>query len=253
MRLFHGAADTPARRREVDLGRRPDGRELWLDVWTPQSADGPWPVALLVHGAAPDALGLPFRTSALFAGWARALASTGVATLAFDHTLGWRAFRLDQAAAEVEAVLRWLHRNGPTLGLDASRLSAVASSAGALLAADLTLRPGEPRVGRMALLSPLARAPDDAEAAAPARTRMDLAANARLIASTGVRLLIVRAGADEPSRLQALDAATAALIAAEADLTVIDAPGAPHAFEAARSGADTDAAVDAVVGLASWR
>ncbi|HWF00795.1 MAG TPA: hypothetical protein VG248_13425 [Caulobacteraceae bacterium] len=253
MRLHHLGAQAQARRASFELGQRPDGRALLVDLWRPQAGEGPWPVALLLHGAAPDSFGLPFRESALFEGWGRALASAGAAALAFDHTLGWPAFRLDHAMAEIEAVLCWLDADGPRLSLDPTRLTAIASSAAGVLAAELATRAVQPRIGRLALLSPLAAAPDEAEATAPVRARMDLAGRAAEVAAAGVRLVIVRAGADEAPRLQALDCAVAALSAAGAGLSVIDAPGAPHAFEAVRAGPDTDAAVEATLALAGWR
>src|SRR5271168_1895157 len=236
MRLMHPARDAPVRREEAEIGVRADGRPLVVDLTRPADGEGPWPIVVLIHGAAPDSMGLPFRESDLFRDWGRVLGSRGLAALMLDHTLGWPALRLDQALGEIDQALAWLAQGGAALGIDASRLGAVVASAGALLAGELFCgaRPLRPRAG--ALFSPLLAAPRERPAIPGERAdtleRTNLASFAPALALAGTRLALFRAGGDASDRLAAFDAAVLALLAADVDVDIRTLPGAPHAFEA---------------------
>jgi acetyl esterase/lipase len=209
------------------------------------------PVALLVHGAAPDAMGLPFRTSELFRGWACVLAAAGLASVMLDHTLGWPDLRLEQALGEIDRVLAWLALEGEVYGADTSRLSAVISSAGGVLAPSLLDGRRPIQIHAAALFSPLLRAPPE-RAAPPGEdpevvSRMSLAHHAAHIAAGGSRLFLVRAGADAPLMLQGFDLAVEALLSADAEVRVRNIPWAPHAFEAVVEAPWVSAVIDEAV------
>ncbi|HEX2560023.1 hypothetical protein [Phenylobacterium sp.] len=80
---------------------------------------------------------------------------------------------------------------------------------------------------------------------------MSLAAAAPGLAAAGARLLVLRAGGDRPDWLAMLDEAVAALLAADADLTVYNHPGAPHCYELALENGRTRAAIERVLALAA--
>src|SRR5687767_8411709 len=111
MRLMHPLRAAEAVRETFDVGQRADGSPLLVDVATP-TTEGPWPVALLVHGPVPDAMGVTMRTAPMYRDWAAVLAASGVASVMFDHNLGWPELRLDQALGETEQVLAWLGAEG---------------------------------------------------------------------------------------------------------------------------------------------
>ncbi|MFC3078671.1 hypothetical protein ACFODL_11285 [Phenylobacterium terrae] len=251
MRLMHPLRAAEAVRETFDVGRRADGSPLAVDLARP-ARPGPWPVALLVHGPVPDAMRVTMRTAPMYRDWAAALAASGVASLVFDHTLGWPQLRLDQALGEVDQVLAWVGAEGRGLGLDLARVTAVLVSGGAVLAGELLggVRPLRPQ--RAALVSPVVGAPPGlGVSAADLVRRMSLAAAAPTVAAAGARLLILRAGGDQPDWLAMLDEAVAALLAADADLIVDNRPGAPHGYELALDDGRTRTAIEKVLALAA--
>ncbi|MGH6782214.1 MAG: hypothetical protein ACREB5_08925, partial [Sphingomonadaceae bacterium] len=67
---------------------------------------------------------------------------------------------------------------------------------------------------------------------AASAARMDARAAAGRIAKYGAPLLILRSGKDEvPGLLGVLDPAIAALLAADADVEIVNVPGAPHSLD----------------------
>lgn len=254
MRLMHPLRAADAVRETFEVGRRADGSPLLVDLALPEGR-GPWPLAVLVHGAVPDALKATMRTARMYRDWAAALAGSGAASVLFDHSLGWPDLRLDQALAEVDQVLAWLAAEGPARRLDLSRLAAVFVSGGGVLASEMLAGCRPLRPARAALVSPLAGAPPpptglpdyDPDAA----RRMSLAAAAADIATAGTRLLILRAGGDHPDWLAMLDEAVGALLAADADVVIDNRPGAPHGYELLLDDARTHAVVGQVLALAA--
>lgn len=251
MRLMHPLRAAAAVRTSLEVGHRADGAPLPVDLTVPGAA-GPWPVALLVHGPAPDAMQVSMRAAPMYRDWSAALAASGVASLMFDHTLGWPDLR--QALAETDQVLAWLAAEAPAHGLILDRFTAVLVSGGAVLAPELLVGARPVRPQRAALVSPVAGAPPPPSGLAhyppEAARRMSLAAAAPAIAAAGAQLLVLRAGADRPDWLALLDQAVAALLAADADLALDNRPGAPHCYELALDDARTWSAVDRVLALA---
>jgi dienelactone hydrolase len=251
LRLTHPDREAAARRIEVLVGVRANGRALIVDLTLPPRGQGPWSTVLLVHGAAPDTMGLPFRASGLYRDWGSVLAAKGLAALMLDHTLGWPDLRPDQALDEIDQALAWLAGEGPAHGADATRLGAMIASAGGVLAGELLAGPRPLRIRTAALFSPMLAAPAERPArpgeAADTLARMDLAACAGEVAAAGARLLMLRAGADAPVMLEAFDAAALALLRADADVHVRNLPGAPHAFEALVDAPWVSAAIDEAV------
>jgi hypothetical protein len=254
MRLMHPLRAAEAVRETFDVGCRADGSTLRVDLAMP-ATKGPWPVALLVHGAVPDAMKVTMRTAPMYRDWAAVLAASGVASMMFDHTLGWPELRLDQALGEADQVLAWLAVEGPARGLDLERFTTILVSGGAVLAAELLAGARPLRPQRAALVSPVVGAPPPPtglERYDPRTAgRMSLAAAASAVATSGARLMILRAGGDHPDWLGLLDAAVAALLAADADLAVDNRPGAPHCYELALDDARTQTAIGQVLALAA--
>ncbi len=102
-------------------------RSLKLDLYRPETGEGPWPLVVWIHGGAWRA-GSKDRTPAAFlAGQGFAVASVG--------------YRLSQEAtfpAQIEdckAAIRWLRANSEKYGLDSAHVGAWGSSAGGHLVA----------------------------------------------------------------------------------------------------------------------
>lgn len=114
---------------DVPYGRHPDQR---LDLWFP-TGDGPHPVALYLHGGA-------FRVLSRETHWmmALSLARLGFLVANIDYRL---APEHPYPAGVQDALLawQWLHESAPVHGGDPARMIVAGDSAGANLAAALTL------------------------------------------------------------------------------------------------------------------
>jgi para-nitrobenzyl esterase len=121
---------------EFAWGPIPPGSEdcLYLNVWTPRSGDGPWPVLVFVIGGG-------FTT-----GWTGSGVDTGarladaadVVVLTFSYRLGSLGFAHGNwGLLDVLAVLEWVQREIAAFGGDPARVTLGGQSAGAVLAADL--------------------------------------------------------------------------------------------------------------------
>lgn len=235
--LQHRLRETNVVRAQIEIGKRRDGSPLVIHLTRPEAAQSkPLPVVLLLHGGLPDEA--PIRPSAwqVYRDWAAALAGRGNATIMLDHSLSFPVRRLDQALAELDAVLRWLARDGTGKGLDNSGLSAMSFSAGGLLLPEMLAEVRPLAVRRFVLFYPLLGiGPDDPGAGqtdAASAARMDSRAAVERIARRATPLLIIRSGKDEvPGLLGVLDPAIAALLAADAAVEIVNVPGAPHSID----------------------
>jgi acetyl esterase/lipase len=216
--------------RVVDLGEALSPG-AWLAL--PCAQAQPFPVALLVHGGLPA--GTPIRPSQwrVYREWGAALAGRGVATLMIDHSLGFPDRALDRAIDELDAALAWLVTNRDVYNFEPGQLRIVAFSAGGLLVPEL-LGPARPlRAERIALFYPMTGAGPLDRSPPSIAARMRLAEAAPRLGRSAMPLLIVRASADaNPGLLPLLDESIAALVAAEANLTIRNVPGARHGFDA---------------------
>jgi para-nitrobenzyl esterase len=147
---------------EFAWGPVPPGDEdcLYLNVWTPRSGDGPWPVLVFVIGGG-------FTT-----GWtgsgvdtgARLADATDTVVVTFSYRLGSLGFAYGNwGLLDVIAVLEWVQREIGAFGGDPARVTLGGQSAGAALAADLLGSPAADGLFAQALLHspPLPEAAQD--------------------------------------------------------------------------------------------
>jgi acetyl esterase/lipase len=110
----------------------PDGTvRQALDVYLPESGEGPFPTILAIHGG-----GFRARTKNHFRSMAGPLSQLGYAVVAINYRLA----PSDTYPAQVEDVfcaLAWIHANHATYGFDSERVFALGDSAGGYLAAML--------------------------------------------------------------------------------------------------------------------
>lgn len=227
MRLMHPLRDREVDRRTVPAGSRPDGSPLLADVTLP-AGQGPWPAVLIVHGALPPAMAGSLRESAMYRDWGAALAAKGAAGVMFDHSLDWPDLRAEGALSEIDQVLAWMAADGPGMGLDLRRLTAIIVSGGGVLASELLCGARPLRIAGASLFSPLTGVPAAEE---PWRTRLSLAAAAGALAERDARLMIFRGGGDAPELLALMDQTIRALLAADINLVVHNLRAAPHCYE----------------------
>ena len=108
---------------------RPDG-PLAGDLVLP-AGRGPWPVMVLVHGG-----GFQAGDKAMETGWARYLASIGVASFAVNYRLSTpERPTFPEALFDVKAAVRFLRTHAGEFGLDSEAIGVMGESAGGHLAA----------------------------------------------------------------------------------------------------------------------
>lgn len=109
-----------------------------LDLWVPEGADGPVPVAAFIHGGGWVEGSRQQVTSKL-----SPLLDAGFAVASIDYRLSSDA-RFPAAVQDAKAAVRWVRANAARLGLDPDSIAAWGESAGANLATLLGVTGDQP-------------------------------------------------------------------------------------------------------------
>lgn len=104
-------------------------RRLRADIYLPAEVEPPIPAVMLIHGG-----GWKYFSKAALAGYARLLASHGLAAVAVDYRLSGEA-RWPAQLEDLHRALAWLQRHAEDWGIDPERIAALGDSAGGHLAA----------------------------------------------------------------------------------------------------------------------
>ncbi len=124
----------PVRMEELLVPGPADAPPVRVLVYRPSEAAGPWPALLHIHGGG-YVLGLPEMNDA---DNRKLAAELGCAVFSVDYRLAPET-PYPGALEDCYAVLKWLHGNGETLGIDPSRIGVKGESAGGGLSAALAL------------------------------------------------------------------------------------------------------------------
>jgi acetyl esterase/lipase len=210
-----------------------DGAALTMDVYRPPAteAGAPRPAVVLVAGY-PDPgfrriVGCRFKEMGSTVSWARLLAASGLAAVAYENS---------EPASDLEALLAHLRDNAASLGIDASRLGLWASSGNVPLALAALMADEDDRLRCAALLYGYTLDVDGAGAVAEAAQAWRFAnpAAGRSVEDLprATPLFIARAGRDEtPNLNSALDRFVARALERNLPLTLVNHPDGPHAFD----------------------
>ncbi len=129
----------------------PEGLDLLARIYRPQSAEGPLPVVISVHGGA---WGAYDRTSGQV--YDQALANAGYLVVAIDFRQS-PDYQHPAGSADVTAAVRWVRLNADSLNADPEQIGLIGSSSGGHLALLAAVRPNnEAHLG-----TPIAGAEDD--------------------------------------------------------------------------------------------
>jgi acetyl esterase/lipase len=109
-----------------------------LDIYVPDTGDGPFPIILHLHGGAFE---MGSRRDLHVPGWLRGLES-GYALVSVGYRLSGEAI-FPAGVQDAKAAVRWLRAHGSGYGLDAGRVVAVGGSSGGNYAAMLCVTGGE--------------------------------------------------------------------------------------------------------------
>ncbi len=186
-----------------------DGLALQMDVTYP--ADAPAgsrarPVVVFVNGVGDRPNAKKLRTWGQYTSWPRLVAASGFIGVSFDARGGDE----DQLAEDVRDAFAFVRDKGPGMGMDVSRMAAWACSANVRAAVALLMQPGAPLVTSAVFYYGHGDVPS---------VRSDLP------------VLLVRAGKDRPQQNEGIDRLAAQAAAANAPWTVVNLPGAHHAFD----------------------
>lgn len=207
-----------------------DGTPRAFDLTLPIAPTSPPPVVLLVGGYPDEGFraffGCSFREMAAIDGWARLLAASGIAAIAYEGR---------DPLGDLRALLEHLRGRADELGVDGDRLGLWASS-GNVPVALAPLLDRAPGIRAAAFLYGYLLDQEDETAVADAAARFHFVHPnvGRTVAELprGLPLLLVRAGADATPGLNAgLDRFVAAALAADLSLALVNLPAAAHAFD----------------------
>jgi acetyl esterase/lipase len=218
---IEGAADVAVARHVYTTQQGP----LDFDLYRPPDATTPSPALVFVSGYPDPALaamfGKPLKDWASYVGWARMVAASGVAGIAYTN----------RTPQDVVALLQHLRANAAALRIDPARIGVWACSGHVPTALALAAR--EP-LACAALLYGYLLDLDGARSAAEASAQFHFAVPPVSLDELPRQLpmLVVRAGRDAMPGLDAtLQRFVAAARARELPMTLIDHAEAPHAFD----------------------
>jgi acetyl esterase/lipase len=233
MRIVYRVPGTD--RVHVDRGRpykAVSGGALLADVYRPADADAACPAVVLIHGGPVPAGSAP-KNMGCFVSWGETLAASGLAAVTFNHRF-YGGAQLLEAARDVEDAVAWVRREAVALGIDPSRLALWAFSGGGPFLS-LALREGAPAlralVAYYAALD-LREKPPGSTAPISDQDRLALSPAYHVESGRPVPpLLVARAGLDHPSLNATIDRFTAAALARNAPLEVLNHPEGRHGFD----------------------
>ena len=210
-----------------------DGAALTMDLYrSPDMGPGDQRPAVVLVAGYPDPgfrkiVGCRFKEMGSTVSWARLLAASGLAAVAYENA---------DPAADLEALLAHLRESAETLGIDATRLGLWASSGNVPLAFAALMADEHESLRCAALLYgytlDLDGASDVAAAAQAWRFANPAAGRSVEDLPRTTPLFIARAGRDEtPNLNRALDRFAARALACNLPLTLVNHPEGPHAFD----------------------
>ena len=226
-----GTADVIVRR-DVEFPAA-DGAALTLDVYHPSNAgvDTRAPLVIIVAGYADRGferiVGRKFKDMGSTTSWARLLAASGMAAIAYTNR---------EPVGDLRAVLEYIRHNAETLHVDENRLGIWASSGNAPLALSLLIDQAPARVTCAALFYGYLLDLEDATGVADAARAFGFvnpcAGRGVDELRAGVPLFLARAGSDRmPGLNVAMDRFLQKAIATNRPVTFVNHPSGPHAFD----------------------
>jgi acetyl esterase/lipase len=235
--------------RDMAAGRRSDGTTLTLDLSLPRRASPrAIPVVLMVHGGIPDEAPIRPTQWQMYQDWGAILAQAGIAGVMFNHRLGAPQHRLTEATTEVQTVLRWVEDHAAEYGFTKNQVCLMTFSAGALLVPEILRKDSERVIRSVVMFYPLLGDPSGQESAkvdsSEVQSQLQFQGVLDLLARNSTPVLLLRAGHDQvPGLLDLLDQDVSAALKADVNLSLVNVPGVPHAFDSLVDGERTREAV----------
>jgi hypothetical protein len=226
--------------------RRTASRALGFDLYAPLRPDAARraPVVVIVGGY-PDPgfealLGCRFKEMGQVASWARLIAASGIAAIAYAN---------EEPASDLHALLAHLRENATSLGIDPERVGVFACSGNVPLALSLLFRGAGEVPTCAALLYGFTLDLDGATAVADAAKMFGFvnpgAGRGLDALARGVPLLLVRAGRDStPGLNDSLDRFVARALDANLPVAVANHAEGVHAFDLYDAGPESRTVIE---------
>jgi hypothetical protein len=217
-------------RRDIEYADT-DAGPLMLDLYLPPASGSRPPVVVIVSGfpdvGVPLPLGCTSTEMEMTISWAQLIAASGMAAVSYTK---------QDPARDTRSVLDHLAANEDALGIDARRIGIWAASGNVPVALSLLLRESTTAIACAVLCYGFTLDAGEgtvmADAAATWRFANATAGRAVADLKTDVPLFIVRAGGDTfPGLNESLDRFVGDALARDVPLTLVNASGAPHAFD----------------------
>lgn len=209
--------------------------ELKADLYRPTQRKGhATPVVIFIHGGVGPEFPVRPKDWGVYQSWGRLIAASGLSALVFNHRAGFPNTRLAEATEDLADVVGYVRSHAADWNVDGDRICLAAFSGGGPLLS-YAMREHPPFIKCQVGMYPIV----DIGRIQFIREQMSADELSRISPVEHVRnnssappLLIARAGADQiPDLLAGLDPFIALAISSDADISVLNNPGAPHAFD----------------------
>jgi len=215
-----------------------DGLDLQLDVYHPPAASPgfPPPVVLLIPGPAPQDLMQHIKDSAVFVSWAQLIACSGMAAIACWH----RAPIVEhpEAAADVDALISYVHTHREALNIDGERIGVFAFSGAPPYALRSALRDSPRFIHAVAAYYGVMDL-QQSRSAFPAEISDEYLQEFSAVHYLGLNptrlppILVVKAGQDKPWLNRSIDNFVASALEHNVTLELMTHPKGRHGFDTA--------------------
>lgn len=204
-----------------------------MDLYYPPDAgDATLMPSVVIVAGFPDSgfearLGCKFKEMGSSVSWAQLMAASGLVAITYTNL---------EPAADIQSLLEYVRRNGPTLGIDGDRLGLWASSGNAPLALSLLMQEGHQYLKCAVMCYGFMLDPEGpgivAEAARTWGFVNPCAGKSFDELARAVPLFIARAGEDQIPRLnETIDRFLHEALIRNLPITLVNHPYAPHAFD----------------------
>ena len=203
-----------------------------MDYYYPPGATSARTPAVIIVAGYPDAgfekmVGCSFRDMQSSIDWGRLIAASGMVAVTYSNR---------EPVEDLHALIRHVQSNAPALAIDQNRIGIWASSGNVPLALSLLMRPAAEYIKCAAFCYGLTLDLDGetgvADAAKMFRFVNTSAGKSVDDLANNIPMFIARAGADEVPRLnETLERFVIAALRRDLPITVVNHPGAPHAFD----------------------
>ena len=212
-----------------------EGGTLRADVYLARGVRGPAPIVILVHGGVGPEFPLRPKDWGLHRSWGRLLAASGMTAVTFNHRLGFPEPAIEEAHSDLDSLAAFVRRHAAEWGADPGRLALATFSAGGMLLAPW-IRDSPPGLRCLVAFYPIIdlRISTHLQRYLKFEQLEAYSAGAHLAkaAATMPPMLVIRAGRDQiPDLLPGLDRFVEQALDANAPLTLVNLPEAPHGFD----------------------